>query len=153
MVVSCEEVWREVSDYLDGEVDSALRVAIEEHARGCQRCTAVLDGMRNVVQLYGDERMVDIPLGFSHRLHQRLNENMPGNRRSFLGWVLAAAAACLAFGSFEVFRSAFRNPQLRSEHAQPGTGVPPELMVVVADDGKLFHLAGCTFIHAKANLR
>ena len=27
---------------------------------------------------------------------------------------------------------------LRSELAQPGTGVPPNMMVVVSDDGKLF---------------
>jgi hypothetical protein len=30
-----------------------------------------------LVQLYGDERMVEVPLGFSHRVHRRLEENMP----------------------------------------------------------------------------
>jgi len=154
MVVSCEEVWREVSNYLDGEVDPALRVAIEEHARGCRHCTAVLDGTRNVIQLYGDERMLEVPLGFSHRLHQRLDENMPGNRRSFLGWMVAAAAAVLVVGSFEVVRSsAFRGAQPRSPMAESGAGVPPGLMVVVAQEGKLFHLAGCTYIHEKTRLR
>jgi len=154
MVVSCEEVWREISNYLDGEVEPTLRVAIQEHIRGCKRCTAVLDGTRNVLQLYGDERMLEVPLGFSQRLRQRLGENMPGNRRSFLGWMVAAAAACLVVGSFEVARSsAFRGPQLRSEHAQPGTGVPPDMMVVVSEGGKLFHAAGCPFIHKKTKLR
>ncbi len=154
MVVSCEEVWREVSNYLDGEVDPSLRVAIDEHVRGCQRCAAVVDGTRNVLQLYGDERMLEVPLGFSQRLHRRLDENMPGDRRNFLGWMVAAAAACLIFGTIEVARSsAFRGPQLRSEQAQPGAGVPPEMLVVVADDGKLFHVPGCTFIHEKIKLR
>src|SRR5271157_1269137 len=101
MVVSCEEVWREVSNYLDGDVDPTLRVAIEEHVRGCKRCTAVLDGTRNLIQLYGDERMLEVPLGFSQRLHQRLDENMPRNRRSFLGWMVAAAAAVLVVGTLE----------------------------------------------------
>ena len=94
MVVNCEQVWREVSNYLDGEVDPALRAAIEEHIRGCQRCAAVVDGTRNVIQFYGDERMLEVPLGFSHRLHRKLDENMPRDRRSFLGWMVAAAAAC-----------------------------------------------------------
>src|SRR5208337_2457719 len=62
MVVNCEEVWREVSNYLDGEVEPGLRAAMEEHVRGCKRCTAVLDGTRNVIQLYGDERMLEVPL-------------------------------------------------------------------------------------------
>jgi anti-sigma factor RsiW len=154
MVVNCEEVWREVSNYLDGDVDPILRVAIEEHIRECHHCAAVVDGMHNVIQLYGDERMLEIPLGFSQRLHQRLDENMPRNRRSFLGWMVAAAAACLVLGTIEVARSAvFRSPQLRSQMSEPGAGVPPEMMVVVAEDGKLFHLAACPFIHEKNKRR
>jgi hypothetical protein len=154
MVVSCEEVWREISNYLEGEVDASLLAAMEEHIRGCKHCTAVLDGTRNVVQLYGDERMFEVPLGFSHRLHRRLEENMPGNRRSFLGWMVAAAASVLVAGSFEVARSSvFGRPELRSDHAQPGTGVPPDMIVVVSADGKTFHAAGCPFIHDKAHIQ
>lgn len=154
MVVNCEEVWHEVSSYIDGDLSPVLRVALEEHIHGCRRCSALVDGIRNVIELYGDERMLEVPLGFSQRLHRRLDQNMPANRRSFLGWMVAAATACLVVGSFEVARSsAFRGPQLRSEQSQPGNGVPPKMMVVVADDGKLFHLAGCTFIHEKNNLR
>lgn len=88
MVVHCEEVWREVSDYLDGEVSPTLRVAIEEHVRGCQRCAAVVNGMRNVIQIYGDERMLEVPFGFSQRLHRRLDASMglrESSRRSFWG--------------------------------------------------------------------
>jgi len=51
MVVSCEEVWREISNYLEGEVDPGLCAAIQEHFRGCKHCTAVLDGTRNVIEL------------------------------------------------------------------------------------------------------
>jgi hypothetical protein len=152
MVVNCEDVWREVSNYLDGEVDPTLRVAIEEHVRGCKNCAALVDGTRNVLQLYGDERMLEVPFGFSQRLHRRLDENMPGSRRTFLGWMVAAAAACLIVGTIEV-AAAFRSPELRSEHARPGKGVPPDMMVVVSENGKLFHRAGCEFIHEKNKLR
>src|SRR5260370_19883530 len=126
MVVNWEEVWREVSNYLEGDVDPALRSAIEEHVRGCKGCTAVLDGTRNVVQLFGDERMIEVPLGFSHRMQRRLKENMYPERRTFLGWMVAAAAAVLVVGGFEVARSFSLTHQLRSEHAQPGSGVPPD---------------------------
>ena len=154
MVVNCEEVWREVSNYLDGEVEPTLRTAIEDHIRGCTRCAAVLDGTRNVIQLYGDDRMLEVPLGYSQRLHRRLDENMPSNRRSFLGWMVAAAAACLIFGTFEVTRGTFfRDSQLRSQLAEPGNGVPPDMLVVVSENGKLFHLAGCEYIHEKNKLR
>ncbi len=154
MVVRCEEVWREVSNYLDGEVDAGLRAAIEEHVRGCQRCAAVLDGTRNVIRLYGDERMLEVPLGFSRRLQRRLEGNMASSRRSFFGWMVAAAAAALVAGAFEVARSAvFSRPSLRSEHAQAANHVPPDMTVVVAENGKTFHVAGCKFIHDKARVR
>jgi hypothetical protein len=155
MVVQCEEVWREISNYLEGEVDPSLRIAIDEHIHGCQRCTAVLDGTRNVIQLYGDERMVEVPLGFDHRLRRRLEDNLPGsNRRSFLGWMVAATAALLVVGGFEVARSSvFSVAEPRSEHAQNGKGVPPDLMVVIYPEGKLFHLPTCSFIHDKSHLQ
>jgi len=155
MVVNCEEVWREISNYLDGGVEPHLRLAMEEHIRGCRRCAAVLDGTRNVVQLYGDERMIEVPLGFSQRLQHRLNEeNTHGSRRDFLGWMVAAAAAVLVAGSFEAARSSvFSHPELRSEHARPGARVPLDMLVVVATDGKTFHAAGCPFIHDKTHIR
>ncbi len=154
MVVSCQEVWREISNYLEGDVDPELRAALEEHFRGCKHCTAVLDGARNVVQLYGDERMVELPVGFSRRLHQRLEETMPGSRRRFLGWLVTVGAAAMVLGGFEAARSATASrSRLRSEHARTGSAIPPEMMVVVSTGGKIFHVAGCPFIHDKANVR
>ena len=40
-------------------------------------------------------------------------------------------------------------PELKSEHAQPGTGIPPDMLVVVTADAKVFHVAGCGVIHNK----
>ncbi len=154
MVVACEEVWRQISNYLDGDVAPELRGAMDEHFRACSRCKAVLDGTRNVVRLYGDERMVEVPLGFSHRLHRKLEEKMPRQRGTAWGWMVALAAAAIILATFEVGHSVASNRQtLRSEHADPGYGVPADMMVVVAAHGKTFHVAGCTFIHDKTNLR
>ena len=149
MVVSCEEVWREVSAYLEGEVQPELRSAIEEHLRGCKHCTAVVDGTRNVIELYADERMIQVPAGFDHRLRQRLEASMPRSRGTAFGWMVAAAAALLVVGSFEIANSAGLNETtLRSQLAQDGSRVPPNLLVVVTD-GRVFHAPECTLIHHK----
>ena len=155
MVVTCEQVWLEISNYLDGEIAPDLRAAMDEHFRRCQKCSAVLEGTRNVIGLYGEDSMFEPPQGFSQRLHKRLEENMPRQRGTAFGWMIAVAAALLIVGSFEIGdSSAFVDRQLRSEHAQPGTGIPPEMMVVVAQDGKLFHAgAGCPLLHDKTHLR
>ena len=156
MEINCEHVWREVSNYLDGDIDPGLRAAIEEHVRGCTRCSAVLDGTRNVVQLIGDERLFELPVGFEQRLKRRLEEAMPppapAPTKRFFAWI--AVAAALILGIFVVGDTpAFRTPQLRSVHSQPGVAVPAGLMVVVAANGKTFHVAGCRFLHDKINLR
>ena len=154
MVVTCEQVWQEISNYLEDDVEPNLRAAMEAHFRGCDRCRSVLEGTRNVVRLYGDERMIDVPLGFSYRLQRRLEESIQPTRRGFLGWMVAAAASVVVAGTFGLSRfSNFSKPNLRSEHAQPATGVPPDMMVVVSTDGKLFHASACPFIHDKAHVR
>jgi anti-sigma factor RsiW len=175
MVITCEHVWNSVSDYLDGDVTPELRAAIEEHLRGCRQCTAVVEGTRNVVQLYGDERLLEVPTGFSERMQQRINASVPASarpglvrprrstvpeantvwtRRGFLGWVSAAAATFLLAGVFEMNKSS-RTSQvnLRSQHAQPAAGVPPDMPVIVSVAGKIFHRPGCTFILTPDNTR
>lgn len=74
--ISCVEVWREVSNYIDGAIDPELRQRMERHFKGCEHCAAVLDGTRNIVRLVGDGRSFDLPAGFSDRLKKRLQEKM-----------------------------------------------------------------------------
>jgi hypothetical protein len=154
MVVRCEEVWREVSNYLDGEVDPQMLAAMEEHFQGCKHCTAVLDGARNVIQLYGDERMLEVPLGFSQRLHRRLEEGMPRRRGNAFGWMMTLGFAALMLLTFEVGNVVKPNASdLRSDMARSGFHIPADLVVVAVDDGKIFHVPGCRFIHDKDKLQ
>ena len=74
--ISCLHVWREVSNYIDGEIDQDLRRRMEEHFKGCEHCTAVLDGTKNVVRLVGDGRTFNVPAGFSERLKDRLRKKI-----------------------------------------------------------------------------
>jgi hypothetical protein len=150
MVVNCEHVWTEISNYLDGEVDPALRAAMDEHLKGCKHCTAVLDGTRNVVRIYGDDRLFELPVGFSQRLQRRIaaQGSSLGFRSARSLWILAVAATALIAGGLALGNSAvFRQPDLRSLLAKPPSGVPASLMVAVCDDGRVFHVPGCKYLH------
>jgi anti-sigma factor (TIGR02949 family) len=74
--ISCEEVWRELSNYLDDEITPEVRARMEEHFKVCNHCTAVLDGIRNVVQLVGDATAFELPAGFRERLYRKLNRKL-----------------------------------------------------------------------------
>lgn len=153
--LNCEEVWREVSNYIDGGVDAALRSAMDEHFRACKRCASVLAGTRNVVQLYGDERMLEVPAGFSRRLEKRLTQDAVKGRgwSSWWAWLAPVAAIALIAGGVVLTNSTTRGHFLRSHHAEPANNIPPDLVVVVSDGSKLFHVPGCKYIHDKASER
>ena len=72
MIIECMEVISQISDYIDGNVESRLRLAIREHIRGCNHCAAIYDGTRNVIQLVCDGRTFELPAGFSDRMEARL---------------------------------------------------------------------------------
>jgi Putative zinc-finger len=72
--IDCEEVWRQISNYLDDEVDPGLRATMASHFKDCAHCSAVLDGARNVVKLVGDGRAFEIPTG--DRFYKKLNDHL-----------------------------------------------------------------------------
>lgn len=80
--MSCEEVWREISNYLEDEISAELHARMEEHFKGCKHCSAVLDGSRNVVQLVGDAGAFELPAGLSERLYQKLDRKLLERRES-----------------------------------------------------------------------
>jgi hypothetical protein len=152
--VNCEQVWHEISNYLEGEVEPALRMAMNEHFRTCKRCASVLEGTRNVIRLYGDERMIEVPAGFGRRLEKRLAQNARVSRWStWSAWLVPVAALALIAGGLRFANSLTVGEPLKSEHAQAGRGIPPDMMVVVSADAKIFHVAGCEFIHNKDKVR
>jgi predicted anti-sigma-YlaC factor YlaD len=73
MRIDCRHVWEHISAYIDGDVDALLRAEIDRHLEHCEICSAVMDSTRNVVILLADDRVFEIPAGFSERLHQRLD--------------------------------------------------------------------------------
>lgn len=70
--ISCIEVWREISNYLEGIVDAELRQRMEAHFKVCRHCKAILDGTGNVVKLVADGEPFEVPAGFSNRLYKKL---------------------------------------------------------------------------------
>jgi len=74
--ISCSEVWREISNYIDDAVDPELRARMEAHFKVCKHCSAVLDGTRNVIKLVADEAEFEVPAGFGARLYSKLNTGL-----------------------------------------------------------------------------
>jgi hypothetical protein len=93
--------------------------------------------------------MFELPAGFSLRLQRRLAQQSSAfgfrNLRSF--WIMAVAAAALIVGGVSLGKTVFWQPETKSPLAQSPHGVPPNLIVYVADDSRVFHAPGCKYLH------
>jgi len=72
--LNCEDVRREISNYIDNDISPVNRKLLEAHLEQCQYCAVLLDSVHNVLVLIADERRFELPAGFGTRLRQRLNE-------------------------------------------------------------------------------
>jgi hypothetical protein len=151
-IVNCEHVWREISNYLEHDVEASLRSRMDEHFQTCSACRSLLEGTRNVMQLYSDERMIEVPSGFGSRLQHRLAQGRRTRSSSWSpwsAWLVPLAALLLISGGVRIASSRTVPQPLLSAHAQPARNIPPEMVVVVSADAKEFHVPGCEFIHNK----
>ena len=74
--ISCLEVWREISSYIDDGVNPDLRARMEAHFKVCKHCSAILDGTRNVVKLIADGAEFEVPQGLRSRLYAKLDAQL-----------------------------------------------------------------------------
>jgi len=72
ITLSCEEVRREISNYLDDDMSPRMRRLLEVHLEQCRNCAVLLDSTHNVLVLLADEHRFEMPAGFSLRVRQML---------------------------------------------------------------------------------
>lgn len=127
------------------------RAALDHHFAECCHCTALLDGMRNVIALYGDERVLAPPDGFHERLYQKLQGKPNRSRRSFLVWTLSAAAAIpLGLALFPARKVLLPRHDSQSPGKRPDTiQIMGAVAISVDQDDKVYHIAGCPHLQGK----
>ena len=79
--MNCKGVVRELSQYLDGELDAAARVDLEQHLNRCEDCRLVVNTTKMTVQIFCNAEPVPLPEAVSKRLHDALAQRL-GKRKS-----------------------------------------------------------------------
>jgi hypothetical protein len=80
--ISCFEVWRRLSDYVDDDVEPDMKTRLTDHFARCLHCKALLDGTRNVVAIIGDEQAFELPTGASQRITSALERRIAEDREA-----------------------------------------------------------------------
>ena len=73
-MIRCEDVLREISNYLDQDVTPELRRQIEEHLSACDHCHVLVSTTRKTLSLVAGSKVFEIPTAVSQRLIERLAE-------------------------------------------------------------------------------
>jgi anti-sigma factor RsiW len=79
VVIDCKHVWDYLSGYLDDTLSPETRELVQSHLEHCEICSAILDSTRNIVVLTADDRVFELPIGYSERLHARLAQEIESN--------------------------------------------------------------------------
>jgi hypothetical protein len=72
VVLECKHVWDYISEFLDDSLSPETRELVKKHLETCEICSAILDSTRNILILTADDRVFELPAGYSQRLHARL---------------------------------------------------------------------------------
>jgi len=75
--LNCKHVIREISNYIDGELDPALKLELERHLEHCEDCTMIVDQTRKTIQIYSGSAPIDLPSDVRGRLHAALHKKLP----------------------------------------------------------------------------
>ncbi len=78
--MNCKGVIREISNYIDGELELTMKQELERHLQHCEDCTMVVDQTKLTVEIFCDSRPVDLPREVKSRLHEALRRKIREKR-------------------------------------------------------------------------
>ncbi|MBI3406159.1 MAG: zf-HC2 domain-containing protein [Acidobacteria bacterium] len=74
--MKCKDIIRELSDYLDGELDQKLVAEVQRHMEHCEDCRVVVDTTRKTIRLFCNSEPAELPSEVHDRLHRALERRL-----------------------------------------------------------------------------
>ena len=74
--MNCKGIIREISDYLDGELELSAKQELERHLEDCEDCKMVVDQTRLAVDVFCDSKPIELPADVKFRLHDALRRKL-----------------------------------------------------------------------------
>jgi anti-sigma factor RsiW len=74
--LNCQSVIRELSNYIDGDLDPAVAQELERHFAHCRECRLTVDQTKKTIELFCNSQPVSLPADLSAKLHAALRAKM-----------------------------------------------------------------------------
>ncbi len=70
--MTCKDFLKELTDYLDGAIDTRTRAELEEHLLWCHNCHVICDTTQKTIQIYRDAQPYELPESLRSRLQKAI---------------------------------------------------------------------------------
>ena len=74
--MNCKGVIRELSNYIDGDLDPVMKQELERHLEHCEDCTMIVDQTKKSVEILCDSQPVELKADVRSRLHSALRHKL-----------------------------------------------------------------------------
>ena len=74
--MNCDDVIHELSNFIDGDLDRALKLELENHLKDCADCRLVVDQTKKTIEIFCDSEPIELPAEARTRLHEALRRNL-----------------------------------------------------------------------------
>ena len=74
--MNCTGAIREISSYIDGELETSVRIELEEHLQECEGCAIIVRQTQLTVQVFCNDKPVELPTEVRSRLHEALKRKL-----------------------------------------------------------------------------
>ena len=72
--MNCKGVIRELSNYIDGDLDPVVKQELERHLEHCEDCTMIVDQTKKTIEILCDSQPVSLSTDVRSRPHATLRE-------------------------------------------------------------------------------
>jgi len=80
-LLTCKDFLRELSDFLDENLDAEIRAKLEQHITECPNCWVIADTTRKTIRIYKGMEPYPIPSEMEERLMQALERKIASRQK------------------------------------------------------------------------
>ena len=80
-MLTCKDFLRELSDFLDENLDAEIRAKLEQHITECPNCWVIADTTRKTIKIYKGMEPYPIPSDMEERLMEALERKMASGQK------------------------------------------------------------------------
>ena len=80
-MLTCKDFLRELSEFLDENLDAEVRAKLERHITECPNCWVIADTTRKTIQIYKGMDPYPVPKDVEERLMQAIERKMASKRK------------------------------------------------------------------------